>query len=120
MDEQQRLRLGQRMLTHVKQFFLLLWKNYTLQKRSLIGTCLEIAVPALFAIILMPIRRIVNSTPYPDDIVYNSYDLNQFPGGLAPKLSLPSSLFNRPFQAEAPSPFWCFGYQPADSALVQT
>jgi hypothetical protein len=60
------------------QFKLLLWKNWKLQSRSIIGTCLELLIPALFAIILLPIRTIVKSNPELNDIIYPNFGINYF------------------------------------------
>eukprot|EP00054_Salpingoeca_dolichothecata_P030926 m.256674 g.256674 ORF g.256674 m.256674 type:complete len:1715 (+) comp26744_c0_seq8:78-5222(+) len=46
-------------------FRLLLWKNYTLQKRRPISTIFEIGLPTLFIVILVGVRQIVNDTNEP-------------------------------------------------------
>lgn len=110
-----------RLFSWLHQFWLLLWKNYKLQKRSLIGTVLEIAVPALFAFILMPIRRIVKSDQYLNDTTFRNFDVETFDGGLTP-----TYLFNlKQLESwhtanEGPSPFWCFAYEPKNSTLADS
>jgi len=39
------------------QLNLLLWKNYTLQKRRPMATVVELLVPALFSLVLLIIRN---------------------------------------------------------------
>ena len=63
----------------LNQLKLLLWKNYALQKRSVIGTILELAVPALFAIILLPIRTIIKSNDHPLDSNFTAFSPHSFP-----------------------------------------
>jgi len=54
------------------QFKLLLWKNYLLQRRKVLVTCLEIGIPTLFALILIFVRqrvvcdRVTNATSWVD------------------------------------------------------
>ena len=106
-----------RLFGWLHQFWLLLWKNYKLQKRSLIGTVLEIAVPALFAFILMPIRRIVKSDQYLNDTTFRNFDVETFDGGLTP-----TYLFNlqqlQSWSKSDASPFWDFAYQPKNTTLI--
>ena len=82
---------------NLNQFSLLSWKNLKLQKRSIISTILEIAVPALFAIILILIRRIVKSDQYLNDTLFPAFSVNALPETLG--LS-------------------CFGYFPNNSILL--
>lgn len=63
----------------LKQLWLLTWKNYSLQKRAIIGTFFEIFIPALFAIILLPIRTIVKSQQFTNDTVYSPFRVEQLP-----------------------------------------
>jgi hypothetical protein len=49
------------MKRNLNQLYLLLWKNYRLQIRSIVGLVVELLVPAMFAIILLPIRTIVKA-----------------------------------------------------------
>lgn len=99
------------------QLVLLLWKNSKLQSRSVISTVLEIAVPALFAIILLPIRTIVNSDRYLNDTVYPSFTINQIPDDLVPsQFFLYQNEFKmNPVDYSEKGWSWPFAYQPNNS-----
>jgi len=60
------------------QLRLLLWKNFKLQKRSLLGALIELAIPAIFVMILLPIRTLVNSDQKTNFTTYRSYGLDMF------------------------------------------
>ncbi|XP_064415233.1 phospholipid-transporting ATPase ABCA3 isoform X1 [Latimeria chalumnae] len=64
-----------------KQFRLLLWKNYILQKRQILVTIIEIALPLLFAAILIALRKRVDSVAYPNATLYPSFSVNKLPIG---------------------------------------
>eukprot|EP00058_Branchiostoma_floridae_P010060 XP_002595548.1 hypothetical protein BRAFLDRAFT_117471 [Branchiostoma floridae] len=81
------------------QFKLLLWKNYLLQKRKKIVTAFEIGLPALFALILVFVRRDVQSTTYTTPIYYPEFPINKLPDEL--------SLFNQ----------WEVAYSPNNTAV---
>lgn len=98
----------------LKQLALLLWKNTLLQKRSIISTILEILVPALFVIILLPIRTIVRSDLHPDDTVYDEFTINELPSSLTPPF--PSDLHID--QMTARVGLWTFAYAPNNTDLV--
>jgi hypothetical protein len=109
-----------------KQLKLLLWKNYILQRRSILGTILELAVPALFAIILLPIRNIVDSDRILVSTVYDSFSVDRLPPDLLPKSAIDklkhdndlNSNFSRQYTVEA-GENWCFGYWPNNSKLLE-
>ena len=46
----------------LKQLGLLLWKNYKIQKRSPVGLCLELILPALFITIFPLIKSFTGKT----------------------------------------------------------
>lgn len=71
-------------------FFLLLWKNYLLQKRKVVVTILEIGIPTLFAIILILIRQRVSSDKISSPTRWKEFALN-LPDGKG------YSQFNPPF-----------------------
>ena len=89
----------------VSQLGLLLRKNGILQYRSIIATILEIALPALFAVILLPVRSIVKSNNIENDTVYEPFGINAFPLDL--KLNV-LGLFG-------PVRQMCIGYYPKSS-----
>lgn len=89
--------------SNLKQIGLLSWKNYTIQKRSLIALLLEILLPALFAVVLLPIRGLVKSTNYPNDTIYSSFSVNQLPF-----LKFPKAQINQ----------WYIGYTPVNNQYV--
>lgn len=101
-------------LTDLKQLNLLLWKNYLLQKRSIIGTILEILVPALFVIILLPIRTIVRSDYHPDDSVFDEYTIDALPSSLLPPFNYDDDSLS--FSSRAG--LWTFAYAPNNTDLV--
>lgn len=88
--------------SNLKQLGLLTWKNYTIQKRSIIGLLLEILLPALFSIILLPIRSIVKSVDYPNVTNYSTFDINTMP------------YLNKPLMANQ----WYIGYNTLSNNLL--
>nr|QUF59427.1 ATP-binding cassette transporter Abca3-1 [Brachionus angularis] len=105
--------------TNFKQIYLLLWKNYSLQKRSIIGTILEILVPALFVIILIPIRKIVRSDQYLNNTIFPTFTFNALPDHLMPFYEY-ESLEKRYNQQKKnlSAGLWTLGYQPNNSILI--
>jgi len=91
--------------SNFKQLGVLLWKNYVLQKRSIVGLILEILLPMLFAIILLPIRSIVQSTNYSSDTNYDAFQLNQYPSILPKTPSYPAQK-------------WFIGFTPSNNAIL--
>ena len=110
---------SKKMNSNFNQLNLLLWKNFNLQKRSIIATILEICVPALFALILLPIRKLVKSNHILNDTTYPIFNINQFDPQLLPEQ--PSSLdyfFNNFLGLNERASLWDFAYQPNNSDLV--
>ncbi|XP_033097470.1 ATP-binding cassette sub-family A member 3-like [Anneissia japonica] len=66
------------------QFTLLLWKNYVLQKRRMIWTVIEIAMPVVFAVILIAIRTKVAYTVHPNATEYQDFSIRHLPSNLKP------------------------------------
>lgn len=62
-----------------RQFQLLLWKNYILQKRQILVTIIEIALPLVFAAILIALRQRVDSENYPNATLYPSFSVDRLP-----------------------------------------
>ncbi|KAJ8254174.1 hypothetical protein COCON_G00207860 [Conger conger] len=65
-----------------RQFGLLLWKNYIQQKRQILVTLVEIALPLLFSAILIVLRQKVPFTNYPNVTNYNSFLVEELPPSL--------------------------------------
>ncbi|KAJ6625432.1 hypothetical protein lerEdw1_014790, partial [Lerista edwardsae] len=63
----------------LRQFGLLLWKNYILQKRQILVTIIEICLPLLFAAILIALRQRVHSINHPNATTYPSLRLDDMP-----------------------------------------
>ncbi|XP_078096553.1 phospholipid-transporting ATPase ABCA3 isoform X2 [Mustelus asterias] len=69
-------------MSRLRQFGLLLWKNYILQKRQVLVTIVEISLPLIFTAILLALRHRVTSVQYPNATTYPSfyiYDIPYFP-----------------------------------------
>ncbi|XP_034781951.2 phospholipid-transporting ATPase ABCA3-like [Acipenser ruthenus] len=63
----------------VRQFRLLLWKNYIQQKRQIVATVLEIALPLLFAAILIALRQRVPSSTFPNVTSFSNFSVTFLP-----------------------------------------
>ncbi|XP_023666396.2 phospholipid-transporting ATPase ABCA3 [Paramormyrops kingsleyae] len=63
----------------LRQFGLLLWKNYIQQKRQILVTLVEVALPLLFSAILIVLRQKVPSTSYPNGTHYESFSVSRLP-----------------------------------------
>jgi hypothetical protein len=62
--------------SNLRQFGLLLWKNWLLQKRQIVLTVFQVFLPALFALMLLVTRTFVNATFVAEPTVWNSFDAN--------------------------------------------
>ncbi|XP_035254594.1 LOW QUALITY PROTEIN: ATP-binding cassette sub-family A member 3 [Anguilla anguilla] len=71
-------------MTVVRQFGLLLWKNYIQQKRQILVTLVEIALPLLFSAILIVLRQKIPFINYPNTTVYHSFSVDVRPPHLLP------------------------------------
>uniref|UniRef100_A0A8C9ZNJ8 ATP binding cassette subfamily A member 3 n=1 Tax=Sander lucioperca TaxID=283035 RepID=A0A8C9ZNJ8_SANLU len=72
----------------VRQFGLLVWKNYLQQKRQILVTLVEILLPLLFSGILIVLRQKVPFKDYPNATVYESYAVDTLPSSLFHSLQL--------------------------------
>jgi len=59
------------------QFKLLLWKNYLLQRRKVLVTILEIGLPTFFALILIFVRRRVESVRMENATYWKEFAVNE-------------------------------------------
>uniref|UniRef100_A0A8C2YFC7 ATP binding cassette subfamily A member 3 n=1 Tax=Coturnix japonica TaxID=93934 RepID=A0A8C2YFC7_COTJA len=89
----------------LRQFGLLLWKNYILQKRQILVTIIEICLPLLFAAILIALRHRVHSVSHPNATIYPSLSVDDLPGF---------------FYRRHPSNPWELAYVPSNSNAVQS
>ncbi|XP_068100526.1 phospholipid-transporting ATPase ABCA3 [Hyperolius riggenbachi] len=62
-----------------RQLGLLLWKNYVLQKRQVIVTVIELALPLLFSAILIALRQRVESENFPNATFYKLMNFPSMP-----------------------------------------
>ncbi|KAM9392247.1 phospholipid-transporting ATPase ABCA3 [Pholidichthys leucotaenia] len=63
----------------IRQFGLLLWKNYLQQRRQILVTLVEILLPLLFSGILIALRQRVSITDFPKPTVYKNFSVDQLP-----------------------------------------
>uniref|UniRef100_A0A8C2MH63 ATP-binding cassette, sub-family A member 3 n=1 Tax=Cricetulus griseus TaxID=10029 RepID=A0A8C2MH63_CRIGR len=63
----------------LRQLALLLWKNYTLKKRKVLVTILELFLPLLFSGILIWLRLKIQSENVPNATVYPEQSIQQLP-----------------------------------------
>uniref|UniRef100_A0A8C3WSX6 ATP binding cassette subfamily A member 3 n=1 Tax=Catagonus wagneri TaxID=51154 RepID=A0A8C3WSX6_9CETA len=89
----------------LRQLGLLLWKNYTLQRRKVLVTLLELLPPLLFSGILVWLRLKVRSENVPNATTYPGQSIQELP------------LF---FSFPPPSGPWELVYVPAQSEAVRT
>jgi len=60
-------------MSYLQQLNLLLWKNFVIQKRSLLGLILKLTIPALFAIVFIPIRASIKSKFHENETTFDSF-----------------------------------------------
>ncbi|XP_004627914.1 ATP-binding cassette sub-family A member 3 [Octodon degus] len=89
----------------LRQLVLLLWKNYTLQKRKVLVTVLELFLPLLFSGILIWLRLTIQSENVPNATVYPDQNIQDLP------------LF---FTFPPPGGTWELAYIPSHSAAAKT
>ncbi|MED6284737.1 hypothetical protein CHARACLAT_022036, partial [Characodon lateralis] len=83
----------------IRQFGLLVWKNYLQQKRQILVTLVEILLPLLFSGILIVLRQKVPFQDYPNATIYESFAVNILPKHFLRELQL--------------------GYVPSNSSVVR-
>ncbi|XP_048188352.1 phospholipid-transporting ATPase ABCA3 isoform X1 [Perognathus longimembris pacificus] len=89
----------------LRQLALLLWKNYTLKKRKVLVTILELFLPLLFSGILIWLRLKIQSENVPNATVYPSQYIQELP------------LF---FTLAPPEDSWELAYVPSHSEAART
>jgi len=76
---------GNMATSNLAQFWLLLWKNWLLQKRSIVLTAAQIITPAFFAIILLLLRMRVAPEFVSQPTIWDSFEVST--SGLPPNLT---------------------------------
>ncbi|KAF3818863.1 hypothetical protein GH733_012280 [Mirounga leonina] len=89
----------------LRQLVLLLWKNYTVQKRKVLVTVLELFLPLLFSGILIWLRLKIQSENVPNATIYPGQSIRELP------------LF---FSFPPPGDTWELAYIPSQSDAVKT
>uniref|UniRef100_A0A8D2GDL4 ATP binding cassette subfamily A member 3 n=1 Tax=Theropithecus gelada TaxID=9565 RepID=A0A8D2GDL4_THEGE len=89
----------------LRQLALLLWKNYTLQKRKVLVTVLELFLPLLFSGILIWLRLKIQSENVPNATIYPGQSIQELP------------LF---FTFPPPGDTWELAYIPSHSDAAKT
>ncbi|KAK4312219.1 hypothetical protein Pmani_016341 [Petrolisthes manimaculis] len=67
-----------------RKFWLLLWKNWILQKRKKIQTILEVLVPVVFCALLVVIRDLAPYAVFSKPTHYQPFSVSSFPANLTP------------------------------------
>ena len=62
-----------------RQFLLLLWKNWTLQKRKVCVTVFELLLPLFFGTLLVLFRRSVEPTDHPNNTIWPTQNFTRNP-----------------------------------------
>ncbi|XP_037074307.1 ATP-binding cassette sub-family A member 3-like [Pollicipes pollicipes] len=70
------------------KFRLLMWKNWTLQKRHKVQTVMELLLPLIFTSLLVLIRSLTDATNYPDPTLYQPYSVDKLPYNMTHNTSL--------------------------------
>lgn len=92
-------------ISNTRQFGLLLWKNWLLQKRQIALTFFQVLLPPLFSLILLAIRTQVESTFISTPTIWNSTLADT---ALPPNLLIP-------IQIPPPARYWQLAYTPNDT-----
>lgn len=100
-----------------RQFGLLLWKNFQLQRRKPVVTAFEILIPVIFSLILILIRQRVEVHHVTVPIRWTSFSADSFPSKLSPKESTLGSFFDF-FSSAKPLP-WKLYYSPNTSLAAE-
>ena len=88
-----------------RQFLLLLWKNWLLQKRRKLLTFFEIGLPIFMFVYLLAFRQITESTTYDEPRTWDAFSIENFEAGFSsPRLNC------TPGGCDAP--LWKIAYSP--------
>jgi len=95
-------------ISNTRQFILLLWKNWLLQKRQKLLTFFQVLLPPLFSLILLAIRTRVKSEFISTPTIWNSTEADT---ALPPYLLIPD-------QIPQVARYWQLAYTPNDTDVV--
>lgn len=76
------------MSSGASQFGLLMWKNWLLQKRSVLLTVVEIGLPTALALLLWGLKQLVESTDHTEPQTWRSFPVEELPEDLNPWSSI--------------------------------
>ena len=65
-----------------KQFLLLFWKNWIIQKRKICCTITEICVPIVLALLLLSLRQLVEVEEFDFDTTWPQFGVARLPMAL--------------------------------------
>ncbi|XP_069987460.1 uncharacterized protein [Penaeus vannamei] len=68
------------------KFWLLLWKNWLLQRRKKLQTVIEVVLPVVFCILLVIIRDLAPSDNYPEPTFFKPFSISELPVNLTPSV----------------------------------
>ncbi|XP_033100067.1 ATP-binding cassette sub-family A member 3-like [Anneissia japonica] len=68
----------------LRQFRLLFWKNWILQKRKPVVTLFEIGLPVVFSAVLLILRGYVEPKNYTEPAIYGDFSVGNLPWNLTP------------------------------------
>ncbi|XP_071520079.1 phospholipid-transporting ATPase ABCA3 [Panulirus ornatus] len=66
------------------KFWLLLWKNWILQRRKKIQTVIEVVLPVVFCVLLVIIRDLAPYGVFPKPTYYKPFEISELPSNLTP------------------------------------
>ncbi|XP_063587850.1 uncharacterized protein LOC134765237 [Penaeus indicus] len=68
------------------KFWLLLWKNWLLQRRKKLQTVIEVVLPVVFCILLVIIRDLAPSDNFPEPTFFKPFSIDELPVNLTPSV----------------------------------
>ena len=91
-----------------RQLLLLMWKNWLLQKKKVVLTICEIALPTVLVIMTWLIRQEVEAVNIEEHTHWRSFNVDNLPANLTP----PNT---QPFQDPVP---WLLSYSPNEPVVT--
>ncbi|XP_042876783.1 phospholipid-transporting ATPase ABCA3-like isoform X3 [Penaeus japonicus] len=68
------------------KFWLLLWKNWLLQRRKKFQTVIEVVLPVVFCMLLVVIRDLAPSDNFPEPTFFKPFSIDELPVNLTPSV----------------------------------